>query len=357
VRPWLDLWKRLIPDGKLRKCYLDWMAFAVQHPGIKINHHPLIAGAHGCGKDTAFEPFFYGIGGGLPGSRGEPVKDRVNISYVSNDGLDKGWGYHLRAQVCCVQELREVYSGARRKLSNTLKPLLATPPHTLTINEKYAHPFEIPNVINWVFFSNAADAISLDDTERRFLVHWTNAEKLTDDEAGAIWQWYRKGGLKLCARWLHDRDVTQFNPRAAARRTTFHDTLSSSGKTDIESALQTLIDERQAPFEHDLVSPDKAANTISSLVLNGKDPGGLRKTVTAQQISTALTAKQWVRLPRIDTTRGKKRLTATLFAHSDVPTICRVAKPASVYDAYTGEMTIAKLVKETRASIKKEKQS
>ncbi len=346
VAPWLELFERLIPEPRYRNHLFDWMACNVQRVGIKINHHPLIAGTHGSGKDTAVEPLLFAIGGGIPGSRGSPVRDRRNVSYVGNEDLDNGWGYHLQSQLICVQELREVYTGERRKLANKLKPLLASPPHDMSINTKYGHPFLIPNVVNWVFFSNAADAIALDDTERRFFAYWTNARQMTNTEAQAIWKWYRKGGLKLCARWLRERDISEFNPRARAPRTSFHDTLAAAGKTDVEGGLQELIETGAKPFHADLVSPDAAAeylNSQISLALSsqgGVPPGNLRKPVIAQQISTALTTQHWHRVKRVDTTRGKKRITATIFVNPKNPKV--LAKYAAlanidVYDAWLAQ--------------------
>jgi hypothetical protein len=185
-----------------------------------------------------------------------------------------------------------------------------------------------------VFFSNFADALSIDDTERRYLAYWTNAPAMTEAEANEIWEWYKQGGLQLCARYLTDRNVSGFNPRAAAMRTTFHATLAASGKTDVESGLQTLIDSRTGPFAKDLVSPDDAASELNDGIVNARAPGGLRKTVVPQQISTALTTRQWVRLNRIDTTRDGKRVTATLFAQPDVAAKYRTMKSAEVYKTY-----------------------
>lgn len=349
VRPWLNLVKRLVPDLKYREHLFDWMAYGVQNPGVKINHHPLLCGKPGSGKDTIVEPFFFAIGGGLPGSRGESPKDRTNISYIANETLNKDWGYHMQSQVCCVQELREGYIGERRQLANTLKPFMAAPPPSIRINTKYTHPFDIPNTVLWVFFSNWADPITLEDDDRRFFAIWTHAPAMGEKEADDIWKWYRKGGLKLCARWLHDRDVTAFNPKANAPITPFHEALADAGKTDIESGLQSLIDARKPPFDVDLVSPSHAAAALNDLIKASQAylstttaPGDLRKTVTGPQIGAALTARQWRHLPRLNLTRDGERITTTLYAHPSVAEKYRKMGGTEVYDAWNAPKRRAK---------------
>jgi hypothetical protein len=61
-------------------------------------------------------------------------------SIIENKGLESQWGYALEAEVVILNELRESEARERRALSNKLKPIIAAPPETLTINRKGCIP-------------------------------------------------------------------------------------------------------------------------------------------------------------------------------------------------------------------------
>ena len=181
------------------------MAFKVQHPNIKINHAVLHGGDEGSGKDTMWAPFLWAIGG----------KHQHNRSIIENKGLDSQWGYGLEAEVVILNELKEPEARERRALANRLKPVIAAPPETLTINRKGLHPYEMLNRLQVIAFTNDPLPLTLPTQDRRWFCVWSRAPKMNPEKAAVLWAWYENGGYEKIAAWMWQRDVSAFNPAAA----------------------------------------------------------------------------------------------------------------------------------------------
>jgi hypothetical protein len=92
---------------------------------------------------------------------------------------------------------------------------LAAPPNTITINKKFTHPFAIPNTVNWFIFTNHADAIRLEDTDRRFWVHeCLLASPMPEAYYKVLHKFYDTGGDAKVIGWLMQRDISSFSPFA-----------------------------------------------------------------------------------------------------------------------------------------------
>jgi hypothetical protein len=202
VGPWLGHVERMIPDPEERRHCLDWMAYKVQHPGVKINHGILHGGRQGSGKDTLWMPFLHAIGG----ATGQ------NVKTVTTEEIQSAFNYYVLSEVLVLNELREPQLQDRRALENKLKPLLAAPPETFSVNEKGRHPYPAVNRLSVLGFSNERVSLSLSADDRRWMVLWSEAGILPQQEAKALWQWYQAGGLDRVAYWLRQRDVSNFSP-------------------------------------------------------------------------------------------------------------------------------------------------
>jgi hypothetical protein len=202
VGPWLEHVERMIPDADERQHCLDWMAFKVQNPGVKINHGILHGGRQGSGKDTLWMPFLHAIGG----ATGQ------NVKTVTTEEIQSAFNYYVLSEVLVLNELREPALADRRALENKLKPLLAAPPETFSVNEKGRHPYPAVNRLSVLGFSNERVSLSLSADDRRWMVLWSEAGILPQQEARALWQWYQGGGLDCVAYWLRQRDVSNFSP-------------------------------------------------------------------------------------------------------------------------------------------------
>jgi hypothetical protein len=251
VSRWLAHCETLIPEpDELRHC-LDAMAFKVQNPRIKINHAILHGGDEGCGKDTMWAPFLWAVCG--PTHR--------NRSIVDNDGLASQWGYNLEVEIMVLNELKEPEARERRALSNKLKPVIAAPPDTLTVNRKGLHPYDMVNRVFVLAFTNDPLPITIPSQDRRWFCLWSNAPRMDPEAARDLWAWYEAGGFATIARWLHDRDVSRFNPAAAPAVTDFKRNMVEHGMSGAEAFLVQLMRERKGPF-----APGAVAGPFHTLI-------------------------------------------------------------------------------------------
>lgn len=243
IKPWLDHCRLLVPEDDELEHVLNVMAFKVQVPNVKINHAVLHGGDEGCGKDSMWAPFLWAIGG----------EHQHNRSIIENKGLESQWGYGLQAEVVILNELKEPEAKERRALANKLKPIIAAPPETLTINRKGLHPYEMLNRLQVIAFTNDPVPISIPSQDRRWFCLWSSAPRMDPDDADKLWKWYKNGGFQKIAAWLHQRDVSAFNPAAAPPVTDWKLNMVEQGMSMTESHLVDMITRRIKPFDKGVV--------------------------------------------------------------------------------------------------------
>jgi len=244
VSMWLTHCETLIPDDTELDHILDVMAHKVQHPDIKINHAVLHGGDEGCGKDTMWAPLLWAIGG----------PHQHNRSIMENKGLDSQWGYSLEAEIVILNELKEPEARERRALANRLKPIIAAPPETLLINRKGLHPYEMLNRILVLAFTNDSLPITLPTQDRRWLCVWSRAPRMPEAASDRIWNWYKRGGFEAVAAWLHQRDVSAFNPSLAPPVTEWKLNMVEHGMSMSESHMVEMMRKRLGPFARGVIA-------------------------------------------------------------------------------------------------------
>lgn len=244
IAPWLDHCRTLIEEPAELEHVLNVMAFKVQHPNIKINHAVLHGGDEGSGKDTMWAPFLWAIGG----------EHQHNRSIIETKGLDSQWGYGLQAEVVILNELKEPEAKERRALANKLKPIIAAPPETITINRKGLHPYEMLNRLLVIAFTNDAVPITIPSQDRRWFCVWSRAPRMDEDEAVKMWAWYKREGFAKIAAWMHQRDVSAFNPAAKPPVTEWKLNMVEHGMSMTESSIVDMIHSRIAPFNRGVIA-------------------------------------------------------------------------------------------------------
>ena len=290
VARWLDHVAVLIPDDDERRHVLDVMAFKVQHPNVKINHAVLHGGDEGCGKDTLWAPFIWAVCGPHLKNRG----------IIDSDGLAGQWGYALESEILILNELREPEAAARRALANRLKPIIAAPPETLTVNRKSLHAYEALNRVVVLAFTNDPVPITLPSQDRRWFCVWSYADRMPIREADAMWTWYRSGGYEAIASWLLARDVSAFNPAAAPPLTDFKQSMIEHGMSSAESWIVSCIEARKAPFDRGVMgSPLHAAVDY----LSDKRPHGATFKVVQPALLHAMKEAGWRDMGRLASAR------------------------------------------------------
>ena len=288
VQPWLAHVERMIPDEREREHVLNVMAFKVQNPHRKINHAVLHGGAPGAGKDTLWAPFLWAIGGDA----------LVNVSLVRNEELTSQWGYALETEVMVINELRQAEAKDRRALENQLKPLIAAPPDMLPINRKGLHPYMALNRLFVLAYSNERVAINLPTEDRRWFVIWSDAGRMSPTESVGLWAWYKSGGMANVAAWLHQRDVSAFNPGLPPMMTEAKAIMVEAGMSGAESFLVELMRARIGEFSKGVVGAPWHALCDR---LQGSAPGAIK--VVQGALLHALKEAGWIDCGRLKSRR------------------------------------------------------
>jgi len=241
---WLDHCRKLVPDERELEHIWNVMAVKVQQPRTKINHAILHGGNGGSGKDTMWYPMLWAVGG----------DSMSNVKIIDGDKITSDFGYHYQTEVMVLNELKEPEAKERRALANKLKPIIAAPPEMLTVNRKSLHPYEMPNRLFVLAFTNEAMPITLDSDDRRWFCVWSDAPALKEPEYRKIWDWYKDGGFEAVTWWLKQRDVSAFNPKAIPFRTDYKQKLIYVGMSNAEGYVFHEIEAGHAPFNVDIIA-------------------------------------------------------------------------------------------------------
>jgi hypothetical protein len=244
VQPWLDHAEALVPDAAQREHMFNVMAWKVQHPESKINHAAMHGGTAGCGKDSLWAPMIYAVCG----------PHRRNLGELKGEVNEGAFQYHLEAEILLLNELKEPEAAQRRALANRLKPIIAAPPDTISINRKGLHPYICPNRIWVLAFTNDRLPLTFDSADRRWFCIWSSAPMMTPEAAARLWTWYKAGGLDAIAGWLHRRDVSAWNPNAAPLHTEWRESLVANSLSQAESYLVEMLENRSGPFASGVVA-------------------------------------------------------------------------------------------------------
>lgn len=198
VRPWLDHIAYLFENQDDREYLIDFLAHLVQHRGRKIRWAPIIIGNQGVGKDLFLRPILRGLA--------------HNARTVQPQDLMGRFIDFYEKELVIVEEMmrfekNEVYERMKATISGTASD-------TNTIERKFQMPYEVPNVVNFIFFSNHSDALNLSHDDRRFFVINSHATAKENDYytqlADAFYD--EQEGWKHVVTWLRQRDISRFNP-------------------------------------------------------------------------------------------------------------------------------------------------
>ena len=263
----------------------DWMAFTLQHPEKKINHALLIKSRHhGVGKNQLLPPLFHGLG-------------RDNWQTISGENLVEGFTAYLDGRKLIT--IDELATADRRDTAQKLKTILATVPGgTLSIRKMRMDPYEVPNIVQMIFFSNLDNPILIEESDRRFFVVDSDVEPREDAYYQALADFYKKGGKDIVVRWLLQRDGSQFNYAGPAPETEAKKRMQVAALPPLEQVTRSLIEDEAYPFCTDLVSLAHAATAVQGEIRG-------RGSVTAQHLSPIIArAGGWV-MPTRQTVNGR----------------------------------------------------
>lgn len=227
VKPFIKLLKRLIPNIEERRYVLTWLATLIQNPAQKFNVALVIwSRQQGTGKSLLVETV---------GSLFDERHFEVVGQEVFNDGFTD-WQAHKVMVVC-----DEVSSTDKRAVSDRIKGWITASKNN--INAKNAPKFKQPNLIKYVFLSNHADAVYLDETDRRFFVVEASSDRLPKEDSWEFVQWRDSYGKAALLHYLLNLNTKDFNPTAPAPVSTSKAAMVEDNKSDLERWMDATVEE------------------------------------------------------------------------------------------------------------------
>lgn len=238
VSLWLNLVRRLFPDDADH--IVRYFAHAVQFPGIKCNHALVLgSGVHGTGKDTILVALQHAVG-------------TRNYAAIKPKALGADFNPFVRNVVVQVSESRDQGDGfsniSRFEMYEICKDLAAAPPTALECNEKHKGQYPVANVLRLILTTNhQVDGLHMDPNDRRHYCAWSDAEKLPEADATAIYHWYENGGLDAVAHYLRTLDLTGFEAKSPPKRTAWWYQLVANGASAEEEKFGDALDKLGRP--------------------------------------------------------------------------------------------------------------
>jgi hypothetical protein len=234
------LWSRM-KDENFRSWLMKFYAYALQHPGEKIQSAPLLVSAtQGTGKNTLMKI----LPETLFGSRYVRSMSGSVLAGQFNGAIGQTWWLYL-------EELRAgVNKADRAHTTNKIKGWITD--NTVEVHKKGLEAYDIRNRIQVTATTNFDDALQLDNNDRRWAIGemlgpLSPAESL--DLYGFLLSDRAPGVLRYIFRRV---DTSGFKPTARAPETFAKKEMIVAGLGSWESKLVEAMVAGDQPFHHDV---------------------------------------------------------------------------------------------------------
>jgi hypothetical protein len=203
IAPFTAVLEHVVPDKQERTYLLDWLAYPLQHPGVKIPIAViLISYEQGIGKSSLMRAM-------------TKIYGDMNTSWIGEDDLkDKFNSWLPNKQFIVANEINGI--NGRQHVAK-LKNLVSE--EKLHVNQKYKSAEQMGNGANFVFMTNDIDAFEIEAKDRRFFVIDSHADKLPKALSDKFNEWLNGTGPSTLFHHLLQRNLEKFNPYEAAPMT------------------------------------------------------------------------------------------------------------------------------------------
>lgn len=242
-----------------RDLLMSWIAWNVQHPGVKIRWAPYVHGVPGDGKSFFSELVAVAMGG-------QNVRS-LNGSTLESNFTDWAVGYALVA----IEEMKQ-HGHNRYDIMNRVKPFITN--SQVEIHPKGKASYTAPNVSNYIIFSNYLDGAPVDEGDRRYMflssqLTTAQAKELTEqgyfkrlfdavhEHPGAIRKWL----LELA---MHP----EFDANGRAPDTDVKRTVIEMSKGDLEIIAEDVIEHGAEGVTQEVIS---SAHLVRAMVSAGAE--------------------------------------------------------------------------------------
>jgi hypothetical protein len=207
---------------------INWLAFNVQFPQLKIKHAVLLGSKNqGTGKSMLIDAM-------------RQIMGRKNTNSIGIKDIGNGKQNWLVNRVfIAVEEVKDV---SPRQM-NKLKSLITE--ETINADIKFGTYGEESNVSNFLFTSNERRSLYLDESDRRYFVVFSEAEPQGDEYYSTLNNWLtEQGGINEFYGMLLTHDLSDFNPDARPPMTEAKKALITSCVPDLDLWIEEWCEEK-----------------------------------------------------------------------------------------------------------------
>lgn len=339
AKRWLDHVFMLYPDDADH--IIQWCAWRVQRPDVKILHALLVLGPTRIGKDRIFVPVTYSVG----------AHNCTNQKPADIMGTPQFTPY-LENVICYIDEARDFGESDRYQFYNRMMPYIGgIASGVLTSADKHVKQHPVRDVVCFVYFSNPVTrSLYLPADDQRFYVASTGLTRAalcerfdcTDLELHEryylpLQTWYEKeGGNEAVAHYLKSLPLDPLFPNALPPHTVGWHRIVDAHADKSVSDLQSVLDELGEP---DAVSVRQVRTMAGQMgiYLDWDDAKG-RNHVAAQ-----FEEAEYVKIHNPDTKRGNwpvgtkyKRTDVMIYAKAKLTNAEQVRAATAVYEVERG---------------------
>ena len=240
-----DIFRRhienLVAEAEHQRTLIDYLAYHVQQPGRKIRWAVLLQGTQGCGK-TALAVAMAAVLG------------RRNIRKLAAtnvlDGQHNDWAYG--AQLVVMEEVR-VIGHNRFGVMDKLKPCISD--DDISLRRMYEPPQTVPNITNYIMFTNHHDSLAIHDDDRRYFVLASPLQNAADikrigGEAyfNRLFGMFRDNAGGLRAFFEQWPISTDFRPESRAPVTKYLRELAENSASPLAAQVAVAISDEPHPL-------------------------------------------------------------------------------------------------------------
>lgn len=235
---------KLIGQPDYVQTMMDFAAYHVQKPGCKIRWAPLVQSTKGAGK-TVFAVMLSAVLG------------RGNVKKLGPDNvIDRKYNeWCVGSQLVVMEEVRIVGQN-RHAVMDRLKPCISD--DEVSVDRKWADLRSVPNITNYLMFTNYADALAISDDERRYFVVASSIQTLEQVLALGGDPYFTKlyNGIRDNASgfraWLENWKISpSFSPEGRAPLTEHLREMARHAASPLAAAVRDAIHDQ----DHALVGP------------------------------------------------------------------------------------------------------
>lgn len=230
IQIFLDQVEFLFGDESER--FLDWLAHIEQEPGVLPHTCWLhISPRTGTGRNW--------LASALVRVWAGQVAPNLELTSV----LEGDFNDELSGRILAVvDEIREGASDSRWASSEKFKK--SVNPETRNINKKYGLKVQEWNLCRWLMFSNHLQAIPIDDDDRRIEVVINDKDPLSEAHYMAMYSALGDPAfINGIARFLLERDISNFNPGRRAKESTAREQVILATKSETDLRAEELVEE------------------------------------------------------------------------------------------------------------------